>query len=114
MPSPRPHSVQEPHAEAVPGQEVARDGCRSHLPDRPALLGRHLACGEERFTVEFNHSDQTVWYEVYCFSRAKHWLAKLAYPYLRLQQSRFRHLSALAMQRSVAPDAADRAIHTAK
>lgn len=64
-------------------------------------VGDHLACGEERFTVEFDHDDGSVWYEVYCFSRAAHWLAKLAYPYLRIQQYRFRRLSARAMQRAV-------------
>ena len=61
-------------------------------------VGNHLASGEERFIVEFNHRDESVWYEVYCFSKACHWLAKAAYPYLRLQQHRFRRLSAKAMQ----------------
>lgn len=65
-------------------------------------VGSHLASGEERFTVEHNHNDDTVWYEVYCFSRADHWLAKVAYPYLRLQQHRFRKLSARAMMAGVA------------
>ena len=64
-------------------------------------VGSHLASGEERFTVEHNHEDDSVWYEVYCFARADHWLAKLAYPYLRVQQHRFRKLSAQAMQRGV-------------
>ena len=65
-------------------------------------VGSHLAAGEERFTVAYNHEDESVWYEVYCFSRAEHWLSKLAYPYLRIQQIRFRRLSSLAMQRAVA------------
>ena len=60
-------------------------------------VGSHLAAGEERFLVEHDHSDDSVWYEVYCFSRAAHWLSKLAYPYFRIQQYRFRRLSALAM-----------------
>ena len=64
-------------------------------------IGNHLACGEERFTVEFNHEDDSVWYEVYCFSRASHWLAKVGYPYLRIQQHRFRKLSTKAMLREV-------------
>jgi len=65
-------------------------------------VGEHLASGEERFSVEYHHEDETVWYEVYCFSRVNHWLATLAYPYLRLQQHRFRVLSAKAMKRAVA------------
>ena len=64
-------------------------------------VGNHLACGEERFSVEYHHNDESVWYEVYCFSKAEHWLAKLAYPYLRIQQHRFRGVSARAMQRAV-------------
>lgn len=64
-------------------------------------VGSHLAAGEERFTVEHNHDDDSVWYEVYCFSKADHWLSNLAYPYLRLQQHRFRRLSARAMQREI-------------
>ena len=64
-------------------------------------VGSHLACGEEKFSVEYHHDDESVWYEVDCFSKADHWLSKVAYPYLRLQQHRFRRLSALAMQQSV-------------
>ncbi len=64
-------------------------------------VGNHLAAGEERFTVEYDHEDESVWYEVYCFSRVNHWLSTLAYPYLRFQQHRFRSLSAKAMKRAV-------------
>ena len=64
-------------------------------------VGSHLAAGEERFTVEHNHSDNSVWYEIYCFSKPNHWMSRLAYPYLRIQQHRFRRLSALAMQNEI-------------
>ena len=64
-------------------------------------VGNHLACGEEKFVVEYDYADESVWYEVVCFSRADHWLALLAYPYLRLQQHRFRKLSGKAMQAAV-------------
>lgn len=70
-------------------------------------IGDHLASGEERFTVEYDHRDESVWYEVYCFSKADHWLSKLAYPYLRLQQSRFRRLSAKAMIEAVRKSTAE-------
>lgn len=69
-------------------------------------VGQHLAAGEERFTVEHNLQDDSVWYEVYCFSKADHWLAKAFYPYLRFQQARFRRLSAMAMQRETRVEAA--------
>lgn len=64
-------------------------------------VGSHLAAGEELFTVEHNYEDDSVWYQVYCFSRADHWLSKLAYPYLRFQQIRFRSLSARAMKDAI-------------
>ena len=64
-------------------------------------VGDHFASGEERFTVEYDHSDESVWYEVFCFSKARHWLTKAAYPYLRMQQYRFRCLSGRAMQVAV-------------
>lgn len=65
-------------------------------------VGDHLASGEERFSVEFDRRDDSVWYEVYCFSKARHWSAKIAYPYLRVQQIRFRRLSCMAMRDAVA------------
>lgn len=64
-------------------------------------VGRHLAKGEERFLVEFDRHEESVWYEVYCFSKANHWLSCVAYPYFRLQQSRFRRLSGLSMAAAV-------------
>ena len=65
-------------------------------------VGRHLASGEELFVVEYNHADESVWYEIYCFSKVNHWLSVAAYPYLRLQQHQFRILSTQAMKRAVA------------
>ena len=50
-------------------------------------LPDHGERGEERFTVEFR-SDQTVWYDLYAFSRPN-MLARLAYPYTRLLQQRW-------------------------
>jgi uncharacterized protein (UPF0548 family) len=62
-------------------------------------LPDHGERGEERFTVEFN-SDQTVWYDLYAFSRPN-MLARLAYPYTRLLQKRFATDSKVAMQKAV-------------
>lgn len=64
-------------------------------------VGRHLASGEERFLVEYNHDDESVWYEIYCFSNANHWLSRVAYPYFRIQQHRFRIQSSRSMQQAV-------------
>jgi uncharacterized protein (UPF0548 family) len=62
-------------------------------------LTDHGERGEERFTVEFN-SDQTVWYDLFAFSRPD-MLARLAYPYTRLLQKRFASDSKAAMQKAV-------------
>ncbi len=62
-------------------------------------LPEHGERGEERFTVELR-SDQTVWYDLYAFSRPN-MLARLVYPYTRLLQKRFANGSKLAMQNAV-------------
>lgn len=64
-------------------------------------LPGHVETGEERFSVRYCHADESVWYEIFCFSRPAHILAKLAHPYVRLTQARFRHLSGLSMRAAV-------------
>ena len=68
------------------------------LPDHPE-------CGEERFLVEWNRSDDSVEYDLLAISQPRHWLARLGYPYTRYEQARFRRLSGIAMQRAVSPAA---------
>ncbi len=62
-------------------------------------LPDHGECGEERFMVEFN-ADQTVWYDLYAFSRPST-IARLAYPFTRVLQKRFARDSKTAMQKAV-------------
>lgn len=77
------------------GQQIDRFGfAYGTLPDHPER-------GEERFLVEWNRLDDRVHYDLLAVSQPRHWLARLAYPYTRWQQSRFRRLSGLAMQRAV-------------
>jgi uncharacterized protein (UPF0548 family) len=64
------------------------------LPDHPER-------GEERFLVEWDRRDDSVWYDLTAFSRPGHWLARVGYPYTRYEQARFRRLSCAAMQRAV-------------
>ena len=64
------------------------------------LLG-HVARGEERFLVEWNRSTDAVTYSILAFSRPAHWLMWLGYPYLKLQQNKFRRLSGASMQAAV-------------
>ena len=63
-------------------------------------LPDHMERGEERFTVEFNTDDQTVWYDIYALSRPST-LARLAYPLARTLQKRFARDSGAAMQTAV-------------
>ena len=63
-------------------------------------LAGHAEIGEERFMVEFNPNDQSVWYDLYAFSRPSS-LARLAYPFARALQKRFARDSKAAMQKAV-------------
>jgi len=69
-------------------------------------LPDHVECGEERFTVEW-HPDDTVWYDIYAFSRPRHPLVKLGRPLARRLQKRFVRASLAAMKaasKELAPD----------
>ena len=66
-------------------------------------LPEHAESGEERFTVEWNRADDSVWYDVYTFSRPRHPLARLGYPFGRMLQKRFARDSKQAMTRAVNP-----------
>jgi uncharacterized protein (UPF0548 family) len=62
-------------------------------------LPGHAEVGEERFTVEFDSADQSVWYDIYAFSRPTA-LARLAYPFARSLQERFAADSKAAVLRA--------------
>lgn len=66
-------------------------------------LPGHVETGEERFLTEWDRSDDRVWYDILAFSRPRHPLARLGYPFSRLMQKRFARQSAAAMLRAVAP-----------
>jgi uncharacterized protein (UPF0548 family) len=51
-------------------------------------LPAHVECGEERFTIEWL-KDDSVWYDIYAFSRPQHALVRLAFPYARRLQKQF-------------------------
>lgn len=63
-------------------------------------LPGHGERGEERFTVEQRGDDDSVWYDIYAFSRPR-LLTRLAYPYARLLQQRFARDSIEAMRQAV-------------
>jgi len=61
----------------------------------------HWEHGEERFLIEWDRRDDSVWYDLLVFSRPQHPLAKLAYSYTRWEQARFRRLSCSALVESI-------------
>ena len=63
-------------------------------------LPDHGERGEERFTVEFRSEDESVWYDLFAFSRPG-MAARIAYPLARSLQKRFGVDSQRAMQRAV-------------
>jgi len=64
-------------------------------------LPAHLGTGEERFMIEWNRTDNSVWYDILAFSQPHGLLARRGYPWFRRVQSRFRHDSTAAMLRAV-------------
>lgn len=64
-------------------------------------LPGHVERGEERFQIVWDRTTDIVSYEIFVFSAGQHVLAKIGYPFVLLQQSRFRKLSGRAMQRFV-------------
>ena len=72
------------------GGLVRRGFAYGTLPD-------HGEKGEERFTIEWHHEDDSVFYDLYAFSRPNQLLAKLGYPLARHLQHRFARDSLQAM-----------------
>ena len=64
-------------------------------------LPDHVAVGEERFVVEWDPTDDRVWFEIAVFSRPKHWLARIGYPALVYVQRRFRREAPRAMRQAI-------------
>lgn len=60
-------------------------------------LLEHGEQGEERFSVEWNHQDNSIWYDLFAFSRPNLFLAKIGRPLARRLQKRFARDSKLAM-----------------
>jgi len=71
-------------------------------------LSEHAERGEERFMVEWNHEDDTVWYDLLAFSKPGP-MAKLGYPFTRHLQKRFAQDSKKAMKGATACLLTDRA-----
>jgi uncharacterized protein (UPF0548 family) len=64
-------------------------------------LTEHAERGEERFMVEWDHEDDSVWYDLFAVSKPGP-MAKLGYPFTRHLQKRFARDSKKAMTRATA------------
>ena len=52
-------------------------------------LPDHVECGEERFLIEWNTVDDSVWFDILAFSQPRHPLVRLSAPLARRLQKRF-------------------------
>jgi uncharacterized protein (UPF0548 family) len=64
-------------------------------------LPGHVESGEERFMIEWNRVDNTVWFDIVAFSRPNHFLTRFGYPVVRRLQKQFGRDSAAAMLKAV-------------
>lgn len=62
-------------------------------------LSSHVERGEERFTIEWHDTDDTVWYDILAFSRPNQILVRLGFPLARRLQKRFAKESLAVMAR---------------
>lgn len=64
-------------------------------------LSSHAERGEERFIIEWDSTDDSVWYDILAFSSPNHLLVKLTQPLARMLQKRFARDSLSGMVRAV-------------
>jgi len=64
-------------------------------------LPEHMGTGEERFLIEWDQAEGTVWYDILAFSRPHKLLSKVGYPLFRMSQRQFGRDSTAAMRRVV-------------
>ncbi len=69
-------------------------------------LPGHVESGEERFLIEWDREENSVYYDIVAFSRPHQFSARLGYPVVRRLQKRFGRDSAAAMFRAVNGDLA--------
>ena len=76
---------------------IDEDGPIARFGFAYGTLIEHAERGEERFTVEWNRSDDQVWYSILAFSVPNKALAKFGYPWSRMLQRKFAEGSKAAM-----------------
>lgn len=80
---------------------VDEDGPVKRFGFAYGTLPDHAGSGEERFLIEWDRGDDSVWYDILAFSRPRHFLARIGYPWVRRTQKKFGRESALVMRRAV-------------
>lgn len=80
---------------------VDEDGPVKRFGFAYGTLPDHAGSGEERFLIEWDREDDSVWYDILAFSRPRHFLARLGYPMVRRTQKKFGRESAAVMCRAV-------------
>lgn len=78
---------------------VDEGGLNSRFGFAYGTLPVHVGVGEERFLIEWNRADDTVWYDILAFSRPNYVVTRLGYPLVRRTQKRFGRESSQAMLR---------------
>jgi uncharacterized protein (UPF0548 family) len=64
-------------------------------------LPGHVESGEERFLIEWNRGDDSVWFDIVAFSRPNHFLTRVGSVIMRRLQKRFAREAGEAMLRAV-------------
>jgi uncharacterized protein (UPF0548 family) len=67
----------------------------------------HVERGEERFLIEYYPVSGEVYYDLLAVSQPAHWLARVGYPFTRLQQKRFARDSHRRMRRAIQHSSSD-------
>ena len=64
-------------------------------------LPGHVEAGEERFLIEWDRADDSVWYDILAFSRPRHFLSRVGKRQVRWMQKRFGLDSTAVMMQAV-------------
>ena len=80
---------------------IDEDGLRRRFAIIYGTLPQHVETGEERFQIEWDHTDDSVWYEVEAFYRPYHPLVRWVWPMVGHSPRKFLMESAIAMQRAI-------------
>lgn len=81
--------------------ELDEDGTVRRFGFAYGTLETHVESGEERFLIEWNRADNSVYYDLLAFSRPSTWFTRLGYPLARRYQASFARDSSAAMRAAV-------------